>query len=140
MHNDKQIYFIYFIIENFVVETRRSQVCSRTIQLEFLSIVKSKNTKIKTEIYHRALKIIFQRELQFEHYNTLINNDSAFKTLAVADKIILYTNNYYRHYHSIIIDFKINYEKQILIMKVKINHHYIICIILFYERKNPLQR
>ena len=62
-----------------------------------------------------------------------------FETFIVANKVMLCANNYYRHYHFIIIDFKINYEKQILITKVKINQHCIICIILFYERKNLLQ-
>ena len=48
------------------------------MQLEFLSIVKSENTKIKIERYHRTLKIIFKRKLQFEHYNTLIDNNYNF--------------------------------------------------------------
>ena len=58
------------------------------------------------------------------------------ETFTVVNKVMLYANNYYCHYHSIIIDFKINYEKQILITKMKINQHYNICIISFYERKN----
>ena len=52
MYNDKQIYFIYLTIENLDVKTRRSQVRSKKMQLEFLSIVKSKDTKIKIEVYH----------------------------------------------------------------------------------------
>ena len=75
MHDNKQIYFIYFTTENFDVKTERSQVRSKTMQLKFLSIVKSENTKIKIEEYHRALKIIFKRELQFKHCNILINDD-----------------------------------------------------------------
>ena len=74
MHDNKQIYFIYFTIENLDVKIRRSQIHLKSMQFEFLSIVKLKNMKIKIKIYHRALKIIFKRILQSEHCNTLINN------------------------------------------------------------------
>ena len=63
-----------------------------------------------------------------------------FKIFIVVSKIMLNANDYYRHYHFIIIDFKLNYKKQILITKMKINQHYIICIISSYERENLLQR
>ena len=61
------------------------------------------------------------------------------KTFAVVNKIILYMNNYYRHCYFDIIDFIVNYEKQILITKIKTNQYYIIYILSSYERKNLLQ-
>ena len=78
MHDDKQIYFIYLIIENLDAETRKNQVRSKTMQLGFLSIMKLKNIKIKIEVYHRALKVIFKHKLQFERYNTSINNNYSY--------------------------------------------------------------
>ena len=65
---------------------------------------------------------------------------TALETFVVANKIMLCANDYYCHCHSIIIDFKINYEEQILITKIKINQYCIIYIISFYERENLLQR
>ena len=41
MHDDKQTYTIYITIDNLNVITKRNQIRSKIVQLEFFSIVKS---------------------------------------------------------------------------------------------------
>ena len=62
MHDNKQTYSIYITINNLDNEIKRTQIRSKTVLLNFLSMMKFENTHVKINIYYRATKIILKRE------------------------------------------------------------------------------
>ncbi len=52
------------------------------------------------------------------------------------DISVLYANNKIKQCYSIIVEFMMNYEKQVLITDIKMNQQCFICQVSFHERKN----
>ena len=60
MHENKNVYSIYMIIDNLDDETRRNQIRLESMQLNFLSMIKSQSIAVKARVYHLALKIMLK--------------------------------------------------------------------------------
>ena len=138
MHNDKQTYSIYMTIDNLNVVTKRNQTRSKIVQLRFFSIVKSQITTIKTKIYHRAIKIILKRKSRFDISNKLII--LIFENLILKKIVMLCVDEHYRYCYSIIMNFKMNYKKQILITSIKNEIQCSICIVFSRRRQNLITK
>ena len=84
------------------------------------------------------MKIILKRKSKFDTLNKL--TILAFENLILKKIVVFCVDEYYQHCYSIIINFKINYEKQILITSIKSEIQCNICIVFSRRRQNLMTK
>jgi len=66
----------------------------------------------------------------------MISHVTVIEAMFRNDISVLCANNKIRQCYSIIIEFMMNYEKQVLIINIKMNQQCSICQVSFHEREN----